>query len=179
MNGAAIGGMEIYMNKTEKNKKLFSSGGIFVDFFIGFLIAACIAGVVYRCFIYDPSARVQEGETYEVYFEIENARESFADYLNHGDAVYDSATGMQIGVLTLHQEHAENSAVALVQDAQNENAPVVIRGVMSSVTGDMEQGTLVIDGMYSLTPGQVLEIYTDTVSVNIRILQITECSEEK
>ena len=86
---------------------------------------------------------------------------------------------MQIGVLTLHQEHAENSAVALVQDAQNENAPVVIRGVMRSVTGEMEQGTLVIDGTYSLTPGQVLEIYTDTVSVNIRILQITECSEEK
>jgi hypothetical protein len=50
------------MNKTEKNEKLFSSGGVFVDIFIGFLIAACIAGVVYRCFIYDPNARQETGE---------------------------------------------------------------------------------------------------------------------
>ena len=51
------------MSKTDKNQKLFSSGGIFVDIFIGFLIAACVAGIVYRCFIYDPSARNPSGES--------------------------------------------------------------------------------------------------------------------
>ena len=81
------------MNKAEKNKNLFSSGGVFVDIFIGFLIAACIAGVVYRCFIYDPHARDEAGESYMVFFEVENAQRSFASYLQSGDHVYDESTG--------------------------------------------------------------------------------------
>ena len=64
------------MNNTEKNQKLFSSGGIFVDVFIGFLIVACVAGILYRCFLYDPAAFKQDGESYVVYFEIENAHET-------------------------------------------------------------------------------------------------------
>ena len=87
------------MNKTEKRKNLFSSGGIFVDLFIGFLIAACIAGIVYRCFIYDPNAGVPDGKSYMVYFEIENAQESFATYLESGDAVYDQAISTKKKVL--------------------------------------------------------------------------------
>ena len=167
------------MNKTEKKKNLFSSGGIFVDLFIGFLIAACITGIVYRCFIYDPNAGVQEGESYLVYFEIEDARESFARYLESGDVVYDATTGLRIGALALHDEHAAGSAVALLQNEQAEDAELSVRGVMRSVAGKMEQGTLIIGGTYMLTPGQVLEIYTDTVSVEVRILRIVEHSEEK
>ncbi len=163
------------MNKTENNKKLFSSGGIFVDIFIGFLIAACITGIVYRCFIYDPHAHEQAGESYMVYFEIENAYESYATYLKSGDAVYDSATGLRIGSLALHADHAQDSAVTVLQASSD--APLRVKGVMSSVPGEMEQGTLVIDGSYMLTPGQTLEIYTATVSVNVRILQITEAAE--
>ena len=167
------------MNKTEKRKNLFSSGGIFVDLFIGFLIAACIAGIVYRCFIYDPNAGVLDGKSYMVYFEIENAQESFATYLESGDAVYDQETGLRIGALAVHEEHAEGSAVAMLQEERNENEPLIVRGVMRSVAGELEQGTLIIDGTYMLTPGQVLEIYTDTVSVEVRILRIVEHSEEK
>lgn len=172
------------MNKTEKNQKLFSSGGIFVDIFIGFLIAACLAGIVYRCFIYDPNARTQQGESYMVYFEIENAHESFVQYLESGDVVYDEATALRIGTLALHEEHAENSAVAMIETAQEqtqvgETGAMTVRGVFRSVPGVMEQGTLVIDGTYMLTPGQILEIYTDTVAVKVRILQITEHTEEK
>lgn len=165
------------MNKTEKNKKLFSSGGVFVDIFIGFLIAACIAGIVYRCFIYDPNKRLEEGESYMVYFEIENAHESYAKYLESGDTVYDAATGLRIGALAVHTDHAEGSAVSVLQDEQAEDMPLSVKGVLRSVPGLMEQGTLVIDGSYMLTPGQVFEIYTDTVSVNVRVLSITEMTE--
>ena len=164
------------MNKAEKNKKLFSSGGVFVDIFIGFLIAACIAGVVYRCFIYDPNAHDHAGESYMVYFEIENAHESYANYLDSGDSVYDGATGLQIGTLDVHVDHAEGSAVSVLRNA--EQTSLRVKGVMRSVPGIMEQGTLVIGGSYMLTPGQVLEIYTDTVSVEVRILQIVELTEE-
>ena len=166
------------MNKTENKKRLFSSGGVFVDIFIGFLIAACIAGVVYRCFIYDPNAHREQGEAYMVYFEIIDAQESYAAYLDSGDAVYDDATGLRIGALALHEDHADDSAVAVLQNAEEVDAPLSVKGVFRSVPGEMEQGTLVIDGAYMLTPGQVLEIYTDTVSVNVRILQIAEQTEE-
>lgn len=166
------------MNKTEKNEKLFSSGGVFVDIFIGFLIAACIAGVVYRCFIYDPNARQETGESYMVYFEIENAYESYVDYLNSGNQVYDGATGLRIGALALHEDHVESSAVTMLKDDDAEQQSISVEGVFRSVPGVLEQGTLVIGGSYMLTPGQVLEIYTDTVSVEVRILQITEAVEE-
>jgi hypothetical protein len=166
------------MNKTEKNEKLFSSGGVFVDIFIGFLIAACIAGVVYRCFIYDPNARQETGESYMVYFEIENAYESYVDYLNSGNQVYDGATGLRIGALALHADHVESSAVAMLKNDDAEQQSISVEGVFRSVPGVLEQGTLVIGGSYMLTPGQVLEIYTDTVSVEVRILQITEAVEE-
>ncbi len=162
------------MNKAEKRKNLFSSGGVFVDLFIGFLIAACIAGVVYRCFIYDPQVREDTGESYMVYFEIENAYESYADYLNARDAVYDGVTGLLIGELAKHDSHVDGSAVSVLQDNDAADAPIQVTGVILSAPGKMEQGTLVIGGSYMLTPGQVLEVYTDTVSVNIRILQITE-----
>ena len=167
------------MNNTEKNQKLFSSGGIFVDVFIGFLIVACVAGILYRCFLYDPAAFKQDGESYVVYFEIENAHESYAQYLQGGDVVYDEQTGMRLGTLVVHDAHAEGSAVAVAQDELVPDAPLAVQGVMRSAVGSMEQGTLVIGGSYMLTPGQVLEIYTDTVSVSVRILQITEHSEEK
>jgi hypothetical protein len=166
------------MNKTEKNEKLFSSGGVFVDIFIGFLIAACIAGVVYRCFIYDPNARQEAGESYMVYFEIENAYESYVDYLNSGNQVYDGATGLRIGALALHEDHVESSAVAMLKNDDAEQQSISVEGVFRSVPGVLEQGTLVIGGSYMLTPGQVSEIYTDTVSVEVRILQITEAVEE-
>ena len=163
------------MNKTEKNQKLFSSGGIFVDIFIGFLIAACIAGIIYRCFIYDPNALDQANESYMVYFEIENAYDTYAQYLHSGDAVYDEATGLRIGTLAVHVDHTSNSAVAVSQ--QQTDSPLVVMGVMHSVPGEMEQGTLIIDGSYMLTPGQIVEIYTDTVSVSVRVLKIVESVE--
>lgn len=163
------------MNKTENKKKLFSSGGVFVDIFIGFLIAACIAGVVYRCFIYDPEANRDKGESYMVYFEIVDAEPSFADYLISGDKVYDGATNLRIGAIAVHEDHAENSAVAMLQATKDD--PLKVTGVFRSVPGELKQGTLSIGGTCTLTPGQVLEIYTDTVSVQVRILHITEVPE--
>ncbi len=166
------------MNKAEKNKNLFSSGGVFVDIFIGFLIAACIAGVVFRCFIYDPTARDEAGKSYMVYFEIENAQETYAKYLLSGNAVYDEATGLRIGALAVHEDHAQDSAVSVLRNTDGEKTSLSVKGVFRSVPGKMEQGTLVIGGSYMLTPGQVLEIYTETVSVSVCILQIVEITEE-
>jgi hypothetical protein len=166
------------MNKAEKNKNLFSSGGVFVDIFIGFLIAACIAGVVYRCFIYDPHARDEAGESYMVFFEVENAQQSFASYLQSGDHVYDETTGLRLGALATHAQHSENSAVSVVQNAEDVQNPLSVMGVFRSVPGQVEQGTLIIGGSYMLTPGQTVNIYTDTVSLQVRILQIVEQSEE-
>ncbi len=163
------------MSKTDKNQKLFSSGGIFVDIFIGFLIAACVAGIVYRCFIYDPSARNPSGESYMVYFEIEDAHESYAQYLQSGDILYDQTTGLRIGTLAIHTDHSPDSAVSVLQYAND--APVTVKGVFCSVPGEIEQGTLVVGGSYMLTPGQIVEIYTEKMEVSVRILQITEAVE--
>lgn len=159
------------MNKEEKSKTLFSSGGVFVDIFIGFLIAACIAGVVYRCFIYNPHVNENAGESYMVYFEIENAQPGYADYLEEGDAVYDGASGLHVGALAVYGGSPEGAAV-LTSGEQSDGFTVT--GVFRSRAGELEEGSLVLDGTYRLTPGQVLEIYTDTVAVTVRILQITD-----
>ncbi len=160
-------------NKEEKSKTTISSGGVFVDVFIGFLIAACIAGIVYRCFIYDPHVSDEAGQSYMVYFEIEDAKESYAKYLDSGDTVYDAQSGLRIGALAVHKESENGQAVSVLTDQQNPDDLTVL-GVLRSRSGVLEQGSLVLDGTYTLTPGQVLEIYTDTVSVRVRILQITE-----
>lgn len=159
------------MNREEKKQTLFSSGGVFVDIFIGFLIAACIAGIVYRCFIYDPHANDNQGESYMVYFEIEDAQPSFAEYLTSGDPVYDQATGLRLGALAVHQGSTDEKAVLVLQEQEQ---PLSVKGVFRSRAGELKEGSLVLDGTYTLTPGQVLEIYTDTVAVHVRILQITD-----
>ncbi|MBQ7379393.1 MAG: hypothetical protein IJW70_06885 [Clostridia bacterium] len=161
------------MNKEEKSKTSLSSGGIFVDVFIGFLIAACIAGIVYRCFIYDPHVSEEVGQSYMVYFEIEDAHQSYADYLNSGDTVYDATSGLRIGTIAVHKGSVDGQSVSVLTDEQNPES-LTVMGVLRSRSGVMEQGSLVLDGTYTLTPGQVLEIYTDTVSVKVRILQISE-----
>jgi len=159
------------MNKEEKNKTLFSSGGIFVDIFIGFLIAASIAGVVYRCFIYDPHANEKAGESYMVYFEIQNAQPGYADYLEDGDSVYDGASGLRVGALAVYSGSPDGAAV-LTSGEKSDG--LTVTGVFRSRAGEMEEGSLVLDGTYRLTPGQVLELYTDTVAVTVRILKITD-----
>lgn len=163
------------MNKEEKRKTLFSSGGVFVDIFIGFLIAACIAGIVYRCFIYDPHVTTDEGESYMIYFEIEDAHPNYAKYLESGDTVY-NAEGLRLGALAVYDGSDSGDAVSVLSNTENTDT-VTVRGVMRSRPGVMEQGTLVLDGVYQLTPGQTIEIYTDTVAVTVRILKITDQAE--
>ena len=164
------------VNKEEKKSTVFSSGGVFVDIFIGFLIAACLAGIVYRCFIYSPDVGEVKGESYMVYFEIEEAHESYGRYLESGDAVYCAESGLRLGAIAVHEQSGENSVLA---EEGEQDADVRVYGVLKSIPGQLREGTLVLDGSYMLTPGQVLEIYTDTVSVEVRILRIVEHSEEK
>ena len=161
-------------NKEEKKKTLFSSGGVFVDIFIGFLIAACLAGIVYRCFIYNPDTGVDQGESYMVYFEIEDAHESYARYLESGDAVYCAKSGLRLGAIAVHEQSDENSVLAEHQRPDDDKR---VFGVLRSIPGVLREGTLVLDGSYMLTPGQTLEIYTDTVSVTVRIIRIASMSE--
>ena len=213
------------MNKAENKKKLFSSGGIFVDFFIGVLIAACIAGVVYRCFIYNPNAHAaQTYGTYTVYYEIVDAQPGFAAYLEQGDKVY--VDGLLVGIIpashelteqgetdaeeqetaeqetaeqetaeqeTAEQETAEQETAeqetAEQETAEQETESAQYRLSFCSDANDLEkgtllsyeQGTLIIrnnEQTMKFTPGQILEIYTDTVCVNVRILQVVAQTEE-
>ena len=198
------------MNKAENKKKLLSSGGIFVDFFIGVLIAACIAGVVYRCFIYNPNAHAaQTYGTYTVYYEIVDAQPGFAAYLEQGDKVY--VDGLLVGIIpashelteqgetdaeeqeTAEQETAEQETAeqetAEQETAEQETESAQYRLSFCSDANDLEkgtllsyeQGTLIIrnnEQTMKFTPGQILEIYTDTVCVNVRILQVVAQTEE-
>lgn len=164
------------MSKEEKSKSPFTSGGVFVDIFIGFLIAACIAGIIYRCFIYNPNAVQDDGKSYMVYFEIENAHESYVDYLENEDTVYDTQTGLKIGALDVHDGSEQGKAVS-ISAPQTEEQGITVMGVLRSRPGVMAQGSLVLDGTYTLTPGQVLDIYTDTVAVTVRVIRITEEQE--
>ena len=160
------------MNKEEKRKPLMSSGGIFVDIFIGFLIAVCTAAIVYRCFIYTPSVSQTEGESYMVYFEIEDALPEYIDYLKGGAAVYDEQSGLRLGTLAVHNGNQLGSAVAVEED-QDGDGTVTLKGVFRSREGEFEQGSLVLDGTYRLTPGQTLEIYTETASLKVCITKVT------
>lgn len=164
------------MSKEEKRNSPFSSGGVFVDIFIILLIAACIAGVVYRCFIYNPEAGAEQGKAYMVYFEIEDAHESYASYLESGDVVYCADSRERLGALAVHEQSDENSVLAELPDEQEPDGNSV-SGVFRSIPGVMREGTLVLGGSYMLTPGQSLEIYTDTVSFTVRIMRIAKVSE--
>ncbi len=160
------------MNKEEKRKPSMSSGGVFVDIFIGLLIAACIAGIVYRCFIYTPFADTTEGESYMVHFEIVDAMPEYADFLKGGAAVYESEEGIRLGTLAVHNGNQLGSAVQVLENEQD--GSLTVKGVFRSRSGSLEEGSLLLDGTYRLTPGQVVEIYTDTVAIQVRIMHITD-----
>lgn len=164
------------MSKEEKSKKLLSSGGIFVDLFIGLLIAACLAGIAYRCFIYDPDTKVEQGEAYMVYFEIEDAHQSYERYLESDDVVYCNESGLRLGTIAVH-ENSDSDSVLAENETEQQDQDKRVFGVFRSVPGKLEQGTLVLDGSYMLTPGQTLEIYTDTVSFTVRIVRIATQDE--
>ena len=173
------------MNKAENNKKLFSSGGVFVDIFIGLLIAACIAGIVYRCFIYNPSAHIKTEGSYTVYFEIVDAQPSYVSYLENGDKVY--VDGLQIGTISAKEAVEEQSEAATEADETTKQQAlsfltdaIALHEQDKATQVKLDQGTLTVsDNNHTvmLTPGMELEIYTDTVSVNVRILQIVEHKE--
>ena len=110
-----------------------------------------------------------------VYFDILDAQPGYADYLDSGDTIYDQATGVRLGALAVHTESADDKAVLVLGEQEQS---LTVKGVFRSRAGEYKEGSLVLDGTYTLTPGQELEIYTDTVAVNVRIMQIVEHSEE-
>ncbi len=172
--------------KTEvKNTKRFWRRGNVLDLAILLILLAAICSIGYRYYAANAHANDTDGEPVQVRFTVESVLPGTADALTSGDILYWESTQQVFGALAMHPQAqgicpvSVSAASELLRDANGnyvnvfvpEGARVDWEGVLNCQGTFNEQNTFLLDGRYTVTPGQKISVYTEKVSF---ILTVTE-----
>ncbi len=95
-----------------KNGKVFGKINI-LDFFVLLLVVLLIIGAIIKFGKFNNKTEESSNQVLEYKFEVKNIREFTIDAIESGDMVYDSQTGVNIGVIkNVEKKHAETYDVA-------------------------------------------------------------------
>lgn len=173
--------------KTEvKNTKRAVRGNL-LDLVIILLLMAAIFSVVYRYYMSDRGTTDDELRQASVTFRVENTLPALATTLVHADTVYSTTDGEQIGTLVRHPMAASTTPVIsqaaniLVEQGDGQYVRVDypngdrvdIEGVMSCRGTVTDAGVFVLNGESEISPGQVLNVYTEKTAFSLLIVDIT------
>lgn len=153
-------------NEVKSTKRLFRRGNV-LDIVILLLVVAAVASVVIRYYQTANSREDKNAQTVRISFEIEQALPGIADAVAQGDTLR-LTDGTAFGTLETHGDATGScplsveAADILLQDADGNyvNAPLVgngvvdLEGVLKCTGAYDEHGSFLLDGRYSISPGQ-------------------------
>lgn len=156
-----------------------------IDGVIIFLVVICILGVVFRYPIMDKLGLGADYAEYKVGFSITAMDADAVKYLNVGDALY-FADGQHVGTLGLPSVtssaaldcrpasvYVDNGAGELVWAQYPEATKVDATGVFECTGAYDSDKNFSIDGKKNIAVGQNITVYTDKVTLNITVTEIT------
>lgn len=174
--------------KTEvKTNKRFWRRGNVLDVVILLLLLAAIVSIGYRYYLANEAADADELDDYEITFRAENVLPGVVDALRAGDVIYLS-DGEAMGTLGLADGAQGNAPVVteaaetLVRDAQGNYVSVTlpdasyldVQGIVKCQGVKDENGTLLLGGDRSVTPGQKLTVHTEKATLVLTVMSIAK-----
>ena len=179
------------MKKTDKKDGNVKSGIKIkaIDVVIIVLIILSLVGVYFRYNILDELASKRNIKDYYVSFEIVDIKKTTAGYFEVGDEVVFAADEAELGVLTTASQNVNNALaitpatlpyvpseggtvvnVPYPDDVRiNASGRLICKGTYTNESG------FLLNGTRPITPGQIIDIQTERVTVTIKITdKITE-----
>ncbi len=164
-----------------KNRPHFNA----VDAMIIILVIAAIVGVYFRYTIIDFLTSDRNIEDYVVSFSVEDIRYTTPNYVSVGDRVYFESDGELFGTLisesennkeplniTLASKDFTDSNGNIIEVFYPEETRVNAKGRMLCKGNYSASGGFAIDGSRYIAAGQSVEVYTERVSVTLKITAI-------
>ena len=177
-----------------KNKEVKAKKGIrfgILDAVIILLIIIAVLGVHFRYNILNFVTGAQNLEKYIVSYSIEDIRYSTEDYFNIGDKVYFSSDNKEFGILV---NAAENARPVIVTPASkyfttstgnivkvlypSAETRIDASGQLECVGRSSSNGGFMVNGSTYIAAGQYVDVYTEYVTVTIRIDSIAPSQAE-
>lgn len=177
------------MKNEVKNTKRFWKRGNVLDVVILLLILAAIASVVFRYYQTQNDLEEQNSQTVRISFSVEQALPAIADAAAVGDTLR-LTDGAVFGTLEAHEgatgtcPFAVKAAQILLKDASGNyvEAPletkslVDLEGVLECTGIYDEHGVFLLDGRYSISPGQRVAVLSEKTAF---VLCVTDMDNAK
>ena len=157
-----------------------------LDAVIILLVIIAVVGVYFRYNIIDLISDNKKLEEYTVTFSVENIRYTTPNYVNIGDRVYFSSDDELLGSLIAYSENMGALSITPASEYFTNSAGEVFEvfypnnesrinatGKLSCEGRYTQEGGLLINGSTYLSAGQTVQVYTEYVTVTIRIDNIT------
>ena len=164
-----------------KNRPHFNA----IDAMIIILVIVAIVGVYFRYTIVDFLTGDRNVDEYVVSFSIEDIRYTTPNYINVGDNVYFASSGELLGILTSESENNKeplNITLAsekftdsdgnIVEVFYPEETRVNAKGRILCKGNYSSSGGFSVDGNEYIAAGQSVEVYTEKVTVTLKITSI-------
>ena len=150
-----------------------------------------MVGVYFRYSILDFFTGAQNLDDYTVSYSIYDIRYTTVNYINIDDKVYFASDGEEFGTLTNVSENmgavsytpaseyftkSDGSIIEVVYP--NNQSRVNAQGRLNCRGRYSDEGGFLVNGSTHLASGQYIDVYTDYVTVTIRIDEITQMDQE-
>lgn len=167
-----------------------------LDAVIVLLVVLCIVGICFRYSIMDSLGLGQEMAEYTVEFCVSGMDSTLPDFLGEGNALYFADAG-KAGVLCGVSEFSNMTAIsagspaliikphtvyvddgngAVVSAAYPDNKLVDAEGAFRCNGAYSDDGRFSVEGKSFITIGQTVTLYTDTVTLNVTVTDISPIS---
>ena len=177
---------DIKNQKAERSRVRFNV----LDAFIIILVIAAVVGVYFRYSILDFLKSDMNSEKYVITYSIDDIRYTTPSYFHVDDKVYFASNGELFGTLISESENqgvlsimpASKEFVASNGDVKNVFYPnsesrVTGKGRLVCEGSYNDDGGFFVDGETYVAAGQIIDVKTETVSVQMRVLSIEAFAE--
>ena len=183
------------MAKLSKEKKDKSNIPHFnaVDAMIIILLVVALVGIYFRYNIIDFLTADKNNDEYAVSFSVDDIRYTTPNYLSIDDKVYFKSTGNIMG--NIITESKDNQAVLNITPAKKyftdskgdikevsypeQESRVDAKGRLLCLGSYSADSGFCIDGNTYIAPGQYVEVYTEMVTLTLKITDIAPYESEK
>jgi hypothetical protein len=173
------------MKNEVKNTKRFWQRGNVLDIVILLLVLAAIASVVFRYYQTQTLAEEQNSQTVRVSFSVEQTLPGIADAMSVGDTLR-LTDGTVFGRLEAHEgamgacPFSVQAAQLLLKDASGDyveatldtGSLVDLEGVLECTGIYDEHGAFLLDGRYSISPGQRVAVLSEKTAFALCVTEI-------
>ena len=160
-----------------------------IDALIVILVIFAVLGIYFRSNIIDFLKNTVNEKDYYISFSIDNIQQHTTDYITVDDAFYLKSDGRLLGRLVRESDNQNalnitptsvfftDSTGKMVEVFYPNETRVNAKGRLQCRGSYTEDGGFCLDGTVTLSPGQTVSVYSEEITVSMRILSIEEVKE--